>query len=111
MLLNRSGAGVGKGVSMKCKRSPLIAEVNKYEVGKGLEDGFLELSEVITMEHIRTEHLVQIKEGEKKIVCPYIETRRGKTFIEEGDYVIAEEDGTKNVCGEDRVWKRYDKCE
>ena len=35
--------------------------------------------------------------------------RRGITFIGEGDYIIRDEDGTKHVCGEDKIWTRYER--
>ena len=42
------------------------------------------------------------------IVCPYISHRRGKTFIGEGDYIILDDDGTKHVCGGDKIFQRYE---
>ena len=33
---------------MKCRRTPVEAEVMQYEIGKGMEDGFELLSDVIT---------------------------------------------------------------
>ena len=33
------------------------------------------------------------------------------SFIGEGDYIIVQQDGTKNVCGADKVWTRYEKPE
>ena len=41
------------------------------------------------------------------IVCPYIRHRRGVTFIQEGDYVIIDSDGTKQAVGGDKVFTRY----
>lgn len=70
---------------MKCRRIEMEADVVKYEPGKGLEDGFF--------------------------VCPYITHRRGRTFIHEKDYIIIDADGTKHVCGEDKVFERYEKIE
>lgn len=96
---------------MKSRRIQLIADVEKYEVGKGMEDGFELWSDVVTKGWIVTDFLVKIKREDGKIVCPYIKNRRGRTFIGEGDYIVLDEDGTKHVCGEDKVWKRYEKLE
>ena len=27
------------------------------------------------------------------------------------DYIIVDEDGTKHVCGADKIWKRYERIE
>ena len=43
------------------------------------------------------------------MVCPYLKTRRGRIFIGVGDYIIQDEDGTKHVCGEDKIWSRYER--
>lgn len=94
---------------MKCKRVSLAADVIKYEIGKGMEDGFAPWSEVVTQGWIVTDFLMKIKKDDGKIVCPYIKNRRGYTFIGEGDYIITDSDGTKHVCGEDKIWKRYEK--
>lgn len=94
---------------MKCRRTPIEAEVIKYEVGKGMEDGVELLADVITKGWIVTDFLIKIEKEDGRIVCPYITHRRGRTFIGEGDYIILQADGTKNVCGEDKVWYRYDK--
>lgn len=96
---------------MKCTRIPLVAEVEKYETGKGLEDGFEPLSDVITKGWIVTDTLVKVKRDNGVIVCPYIMHRRGRTFIGEGDYIIIDEDKTKHVCGEDKIFARYRKVE
>lgn len=95
---------------MKCVRSALEAEVVKYETGKDMEDGFELWSDVVTKGWIVTDSLVKITREDGKIVCPYIRHRRGRTFIAEGDYVIIDADGTKHVCGEDKIFKRYTKC-
>lgn len=96
---------------MRCKRVGLVAEVVKYEVGKGYEDGFSSWSEVVTQGWIVTDNLVKITQEDGNIVCPYIKNRRGYTFICEGDYIITDSDGTKHVCGEDKIWNRYEKDE
>ena len=94
---------------MKSRRIPLESEVNKYEVGKGMEDGFELFSDVVTKGWIVTDSLVQIKCPDGRIMCPYIRNRRGRTFIGEDDYIIVQEDGSKYVCGADKVWSRYEK--
>ena len=96
---------------MKCRRREMEADVEKYEVGKGLEDGFELMADVITKGWIVTDFLVRIKKENGSIVCPYIVNRRGRTFIGEGDYIIKDKDGTKHVCGEDKVWSRFEKLE
>ncbi len=94
--------------AMRCKRTPLEAEVLKYELGKGLEDGFELLSDVITKQWFVTAKLIQTTREDGSIVCPYISHRRGKTFIGEGDYIILDDDGTKHVCGGDKIFQRYE---
>lgn len=94
---------------MKSKRLALEADVIKYEIGKGLEDGVELLSDVVTKVWIVTDFLVKIQREDGAIVCPYITTRRGRVFIGEGDYIIVDEDGTKHVCGADKIWNRYQK--
>ncbi len=96
---------------MKCKRRPIVAELEKYEIGKGLEDGFEPLADVVTKMWIVTDNLVRITNKDGVIVCPYITNRRGRTFIQEGDYIVVEEDGAKLVCGEDKVKDRYEVIE
>lgn len=95
---------------MKCVRTALEAEVVKYETGKNLEDGFELWSDVVTKGWIVTDSLIKITREDGKIVCPYIRHRRGRTFIAEEDYLIIDADGTKHVCGEDKIFKRYTKC-
>ena len=92
---------------MKCVRAAFEADLEKYEVGKGLEDGFELMADVITKGWIVTDSLIQVKRDNGSIVCPYIVHRRGRTFIGEGDYIITDSDGTKHVCGADKIFKRY----
>ncbi|MEG1742251.1 MAG: hypothetical protein RR906_01600 [Acetivibrio sp.] len=92
-------------------RTSIEAEVVKYELNKGLEDGFELFSDVITKGWIVTDSLYQIKRANGEVVCPYIRHRRGRTFIEVGDYIIFDEDGTKHVCGSDKIFERYGVCE
>ena len=98
-------------VIMKCRRIGLEAQVEKYEVGKGLEDGFELWSEVVTKEWIVTDRLLKITKSDGSIYCPFIVHRRGRTFLEESDYIIVDSDGTKHVCGEDKIFERYEKIE
>lgn len=93
---------------MKCIRRPLEAEVAKYELNKGMEDGFELWSDVVIKGWIVTDSLIKIKRENGDIVCPYIVHRRGRTFISENDYIIVEPDGTKHVCGEDKIFERYE---
>ena len=93
---------------MRCYRTGLEAEVIRYEVGKGLEDGFEPWPDIIMHGWIVTDSLVKVTKEDASIVCPYIRHRRGRTFIEEGDYIILDDDGTKHVCGEDKIWSRYE---
>ncbi len=96
---------------MKCIRVSLEADVEKYELNKGMEDGYELLSDVVTKGWIVTDMLVKIKKSDGSIVCPYVMHRRGKTFINEGDYIIYDSDGTKHVCGADKIFKRYQPVE
>lgn len=92
---------------MKCQRSAIIADVYEYELGKNMEDGFEPFADVVTKGWIVTDFLVKVKRPDGTVVCPYIMHRRGRTFIGEGDYVIIDQDGTKHVCGKDKIFKRY----
>ncbi len=93
---------------MRCKRIPLEATVEKYELNKGMEDGFELWSDVVTKGWINTESLIKIKNENDEYVCPFIFHRRGRTFIGEDDYIVTDIDGTRQVCGEDKVFKRYE---
>ena len=95
---------------MKCIRKPLQVEVFKYVHNAYLEDEFELFSEVITKNNVDCNNLIQV-ERDGQLVCPYISTRRGRTFIKENDYIVIEEDGTKLVCGGDKVESRYEKIE
>lgn len=96
---------------MKSRRIALEAEVVKYEPGMGLEDGLELWSEVVTKGWIVTDFLVKLEKEDGSIMCPYIVNRRGRIFIGEGDYIITDEDGTRHVCGADKIWKRYENLE
>ncbi|WWR16143.1 hypothetical protein V1224_01420 [Lachnospiraceae bacterium JLR.KK008] len=96
---------------MKCCRVGLLAEVYEYEQNKEMEDGFELLSDVVTKGWTVTDLLVKMQREDGSIVCPYIKHRRGRTFIEEGDYIIVDEDGTRHVCGKDKIFTRYQKVD
>lgn len=93
---------------MKCKRIALTADVVKYEPNKGYEDGYELWSDVVTKGWITTDFLIKFNKENGDIVCPYILHRRGRTFIGVGDYIIIDSDGTKHVCGADKIFKRYE---
>ena len=94
-------------MKQKCMRSPFPVEAQKYEVGKGMEDGFESFTKVITNGWIKTDGLVKITQEDGRIVCPFIQNRRGLVFIKEGDYIIYEEGGERHCCGEDKFQDRY----
>ncbi|MBQ6815263.1 MAG: hypothetical protein IJP13_06975 [Lachnospiraceae bacterium] len=93
---------------MKCKRVSLESDVEKYVVGQGMEDGFEAWSKVVTQGWIVTDFLIKVEQPDGTIVCPYIKNRRGYTFIGEGDYIVYDADGSKHVCGADKIWNRYE---
>lgn len=88
-------------------RAALNVKAIAYEPGQQLEDGFELWSKVITNGWINNEHLVQIKREDGQLVCPFIENKRGRIFIREGDYIIVEEDNEKHVCGSEKFHLRY----
>ncbi len=97
---------------MRCRRVPLEAEVLQYEVGRGMEDGFTLWADLITAQgFIITNNILKITKDDGSIVCPYVAHHRGRTYINKGDYIITDEDGTKHVCGEDKIFERYEKIE
>ncbi len=92
---------------MRYIRASLTVEAEKYEVGKGLEDGFQPWAEVITNGWIVSDGLVQIEREDGTIVCPFIQNRRGIIFIREGDYIIYEDGGERHCCGGDKFANRF----
>lgn len=94
---------------MKYERVSFEVDIEKYEVDSNLEDGFERWSDVVTKGWIVTDFLVKIQRDDGSIVCPYINSRRGRVFIGEGDYIIIEEDGSRHVCGADKIFTRYNK--
>ena len=92
---------------MRYLRAPLEVQAELYELNKGMEDGFELWTDVVTRGWFVTDSLVQVKKENGAIVCPYILHKRGKTFIGEGDYIITEADGSRHVCGGEKVFDRY----
>lgn len=93
-------------------RKPLLVTAGKYEIGKGMEDGFRLYSQVITHEGIITDSLIRIEREDGTVVCPYVWNRRGLVYIKEGDFIICEENGNgsvdKHVCGGDKFYQRFE---
>ena len=61
---------------MKSSRISFEVDVEQYEVGKNMEDGFELWSDVVTKGWIVTDFLVKITREDGSIVCPYIVHRR-----------------------------------
>lgn len=95
----------------KYRRVSLNVEAEKYEPGKGMEDGFSLWSDVITNGWIVTDKLIKITRDNGEVVCPFIQNRRGVIFIRTGDYIIYEEGGERHCCGEDKFANRFKEVE
>ncbi len=91
------------------KRKPLNVQAVQYEPDKGLEDGFELYTKVITNGWISSDNLIQIKKEDGSIVCPFIENKRGRVFIRQGDYIIYEADSERHVCGDEKFDSRFEK--
>ncbi len=91
----------------KYRRAPLEVYAQQYEPGKQLEDGFELFSSVVTNGWIVTEGLIKLERPDGSLVCPFVQNRRGLTFIREGDYIICEGAGEKHVCGADKFKERF----
>lgn len=91
----------------KYKRSSFEVEAELYEVGKGLEDGFMPWTSVVTNGWIVTDKLVKIRREDGVVVCPFIQNRRGLIFVHEGDYIIKEKNDERHVCGSDKFAERF----
>ena len=53
---------------MKCRRVEMNADVVKYELGKGLEDGFELWADVVTKGWIVTDTLIKVTRSEERRV-------------------------------------------
>ncbi|MFP3154132.1 hypothetical protein LQZ18_06790 [Lachnospiraceae bacterium ZAX-1] len=89
------------------KRMSLEVQAVKYEVGKGLEDGFDLWAKIVMNGWIVQDGLIKITQEDGTIVCPFVQNRRGLIFIREGDYIIEENDCERHVCGKDKFAKRF----
>lgn len=94
-------------MKQKYQRASFIVKAEKYEIGKGMEDGFELFTDVVTNGWIVCEGLVKITQPDGSVVCPFIQNRRGLLFIRENDYIIYEEGGERHCCGEDKFHKRF----
>ena len=95
----------------KYTRASIEVEGEKYEPGKGMEDGFILWSKVITNGWVSSEGLVKITQADGQVMCPFIQNRRGMVFIREGDYIVYEEGGERHCCGSDKFSNRYHEIE
>lgn len=95
----------------KYNRIALDVEAIQYTPGQSLEDGFELWTKVITNGWITHDNLVQIKKEDGSLVVPFIENKRGRVFIREGDYIIYEGDNERHVCGNEKFHKRYKSAE
>ncbi|WP_075720301.1 hypothetical protein [Roseburia sp. 499] len=93
----------------KYQRSSFEVEAVQYELGKGIEDGFMPWSSIVTNGWIVTDKLVKVEREDGVVVCPFVQNRRGLIFIREGDYVITERDDERHVCGSDKFAERFQK--
>ena len=89
-------------------RSSFEVEAVEYELGKGMEDGFMPWT---STGWIRPDNLIQVTREDGVVVCPFIQNRRGLTFLRDGDYIITEKDMERHVCGKDKFFKRYQLAE
>lgn len=92
---------------MKYMRSSIEVEAAPYELDKGMEDGFMPWTSIVTNGWVATENLIKIKREDGVVVCPFIQNRRGMVFLREGDYIIKEKDAERHVCGKDKFHNRY----
>ena len=92
---------------MKYRRSSIEVEAAPYELDKGMEDGFMPWTSIVTNGWISTEKLIKITREDGVVVCPFIQNRRGMIFLREGDYIITENDQERHVCGKDKFHNRY----
>lgn len=103
---------MGKEYSMeKYVRKSFEVKAVKYEVDKGLEDGFIPWSQVITNGWTVTDGLIKVTRPDGILICPFIKNRRGMIFLREGDYIIEESDFERHVCGESKFFSRFQKVD
>lgn len=95
----------------KYKRNTFEVEAEPYEAGKGLEDGFMPWTSIVTNGWVSTEKLMKVTREDGTVVCPFIQNRRGMIFLREGDYIIMENDQERHVCGADKFRNRYELIE
>ncbi len=93
---------------MLYRRVSFDVQAVQYEAGKGLEDGFIPWTDIVTHGWFTTEGLVKITRDDGIIVCPYINTKRGLSFIMDGDFIITEGDGDRHVCGKHKFYGRFE---
>ena len=91
----------------KYRRKSLEVEAVAYEIGKGMEDGFMPWTSVVTNVWTATDNLVKFTREDGVVVCPFIQNRRGLVFLREGDYIITESDTERHVCGRDKFFQRF----
>ena len=91
----------------KYRRKSLEVEAVAYEIGKGMEDGFMPWTSVVTNVWTATDNLVKFTREDGVVVCPFIQNRRGLVFLREGDYIITESDKERHVCGRDKFFQRF----
>lgn len=92
---------------MNYKRTSLPVDAIPYQLNAGIEDGYELWSKIVVNGWIKTDKLIKVTRKDGTVVCPYIDTRRGRSFIQYGDYIVTEEDGDRIVCGEDKFPRRY----
>lgn len=95
----------------KYMRKSFEVEAVKYELDKGLEDGFMPWSQVVTNIWLVNDGLIRVTRDDGVVVCPYIQNRRGMIFLREGDYIIKENEFERHVCGQDKFPNRFEKVE
>ena len=93
----------------KYQRISLDIEAQKYEPGKGMEDGYEPWTSVVTHGWISPDGLVKLEQENGQFICPFIQNRRAVVFIREGDYIIYEDDGERHCCGGDKFHSRFKK--
>ncbi len=92
---------------MRYKRNSFEVDAELYEVGKGMEDGFMAWTSVLTTGWVPTDKLLKITREDGTVVCPFIQNRRGLIFLREGDYIITEPGQERHVCGADKFNGRF----